>query len=231
MYRCGTAAFRSSSSDWKRRATTDAQTLNEYAELFGSDQAPAPEASTAGGAYDSSHAVNGDAVEYESINAHQNGGHEEEEDLEAQPPAKKRKIGKKAAAAAEADAADVSHQPVLSGDSLAPVKEKKKGKKGKKADDAVNDGASVLGTELADAPWANEQVAALPESENLGQDISSTGKKQKRDKSKQSQQNKGNSENRTSVPNGTTEAMAFLGFASAQSASKQKKEKAKRVQD
>lgn len=33
--RCNTSAFRSSSTDWKKKAASDAQTLNEYAQLFG----------------------------------------------------------------------------------------------------------------------------------------------------------------------------------------------------
>ncbi|KAL0033664.1 hypothetical protein WJX79_010817 [Trebouxia sp. C0005] len=48
MRKCGTSAFKSSSSDWKRKTASDAQTLNEYAELFGSDQAAATKPSQAG---------------------------------------------------------------------------------------------------------------------------------------------------------------------------------------
>lgn len=33
--RCNTSAFRSSSTDWKKKAASDAQTLNEYTQLFG----------------------------------------------------------------------------------------------------------------------------------------------------------------------------------------------------
>lgn len=37
--RCNTSAFRSSSTDWKKKAASDAHTLSEYAQLFGADEA------------------------------------------------------------------------------------------------------------------------------------------------------------------------------------------------
>lgn len=39
LCRCNTSAFRSSSTDWKKKAASDAQTLDEYAQLFGADEA------------------------------------------------------------------------------------------------------------------------------------------------------------------------------------------------
>ena len=45
--RCNTSAFRSSSTDWKKKAASDAHTLSEYAKLFGADEAtPAAEEMT-----------------------------------------------------------------------------------------------------------------------------------------------------------------------------------------
>ena len=37
--RCNTSAFISSSTDWKKKAASDAHTLSEYAQLFGADEA------------------------------------------------------------------------------------------------------------------------------------------------------------------------------------------------
>ena len=219
--RCGTSAFKSSSSDWKRKAAADAHTLNEYAELFGSDQAATTEAAetVTDEQISSGDMAPGDAdvsVSEAAITAGVDA---------AQPPAKKRKKGKKVEAVAEADAAAGTNLPVLMSDSQAPVKEKKKSKKARQQDKTLDDGVSVSGAEYPDAPWANESVPAVHESGDVGHsDNLTTGKKkQKRIASKGDVKSTGSNATDAGIPQNSREALALLGFASAPSKSKQKK--------
>ncbi len=226
--RCGTSAFKSSSSDWKRKATADAQTLNEYAELFGSDQAAATEAAEAGHP-----ASNGDM-------AHSHGDVAASEaavmsDMNSpEQPAKKRKTGNKstaAAAAAETDSAVVTDQLVSPEDIQTVIKDKRKKKQAKKQEEEdLAEPTSVLGTDVADAPWANEIVSPVPPTEGVGEPNGAAvmKKKQKKSSRKEGENGKGVQKQDVSVtvPQDAKAVLALLGFAAAQPASKQKKKKA-----
>ena len=219
--RCGTSAFKSSSSDWKRKATADAQTLNEYAELFGSDQAAATEA-------ESDHpASNGDMA--------QSHGHVAASEAavmsdvkNSEQLAKKRKKGSKSvAAAAETDSAVLTDHLVPSEESQA---DKRKKKQAKKQEADLAEPTSVLGTDVADAPWANEIVSNVLHTEGVGEPNGAAvkEKKQKKSKRKEGENGKGVQEQdvRVTIPQDAKKALALLGFAAAQPASTQKKKKA-----
>ena len=223
--RCGTSAFRSSSSDWKRKATTDAQTLNEYAELFGEDQAGVREghqdadmAAGQDGEQDGEGAMSVDAskheVRYDDNLAVDVDGH--------QPSVMKKKMNSQGV---EAD------QQAQHGASQAPVPHVNKSKSAKRKERRLNDGVPLLGDEVSDAPWADEPVPTSPEVEGVGhQNGMHAKKKQKRDKTKQDKQNKDSNATVAKDALGTKEAMALLGFASAPGVlSKKKKSKAKKA--
>ena len=223
---CGTSAFRSSSSDWKRKATADAQTLNEYAELFGSDQAAATEAAEAGHP-----ASNGDMADSHGDVAASEAAVMADMDSTEQP-AKKRKKGSKAtaaAAAAEVDSAVVADQMVPTEDRQAVIKDKRKKKQAKKQEEDLAEPTSVLGTDLADAPWANEIVSPVLNTEAAEQpNGAAVKKKQKKSKRKEGENGKGvqKQDVGVTIPQDAKEALALLGFAAAQPASKQKKKQA-----
>jgi len=225
--RCGTSAFKSSSSDWKRKATADAQTLNEYAELFGSDQAAATEPAEA-----DHPASSGDmARSHEDVAASEAAVVSDMNSPEQ--PAKKRKKGNKSTAAA--DPAVVTDQLVPTEDRQAVIKDKKKKKQAKKQEEEdvrtlLSEPTSVLGTDVADAPWANEIVPTVLHTEGVGEPDGAAvkKKKQKQSKRKEGENGKGiqKQDARVTVPQDAKEALALLGFAAAQPASKQKKKKA-----
>lgn len=107
VYRCGTSAFKSSSSDWKRKTASDAQTLNEYAELFGSDQAAATKPSQAGHP-----ASNGDVAHSHKDVAASEAAIMSDMNNPEQPAKKRKKGSKSIAAVAETDPAVVTDQLV-----------------------------------------------------------------------------------------------------------------------
>ncbi|DBA71481.1 TPA: hypothetical protein ACH3X2_011275 [Trebouxia sp. C0005] len=87
----------------------------------------------------------------------------------------------------------------------------------------------MLGTDVADAPWANEVVPTVPNTEGVGEpDDAAVKKKQKKSKRKESENDKGiqKQDVRVTNPQGVKDALALLGFAAAQPASKQKTKKA-----
>ena len=222
--RCGTSAFKSSSSDWKRKAAADEHTLNEYAELFGSDQAATTEAAETA---TDEQISNGDTAHGDADVSLSEAAVTAGVDA-AQPAAKKRKKSKKVEAIAEADAAVGTNLPVLLSGSQAPVKEKKKRKKAKQQEKTLDDGVitSVSGAEYSDAPWANESVPAVHETGDVGHSDNTTvgkKKKQKRIASKEDVESIGNNATDAGVPINAGEALALLGFASAPSNSKHKK--------
>lgn len=193
--------------------------MNEYAELFGSEQAATAEAAETANddQLNSGDVAHGDAdisVSEAAVTAGADA---------AQPPAKKRKKGKKVEAVAEADAAVGINLPVLLSDSQ--VKEKKKRKTAKQQEKILHDGVSVSGAEYSDAPWANEPVpAALDTGIMKHSDNTTVGKKkQKRIASKEDVKSMGSNATDAGIPQNAREALALLGFACAPSNSKQKK--------
>ena len=229
--RCGTSAFKSSSTDWKRKATADAQTLNEYAELFGSDQAAATEPAEAdqpASNGDMAHSRGDVAASEAAVMADTNS---------PELPAKKRKKGNKrtaAAAAADRDPAVVTAQLVPPEDRQAVIKDKRKNKQAKKQEEDLAEPASVLGTDLADAPWANEIVPTVLHTEGVGEPNGAAVKiKQKKSKRKEGESGKGirKQDVRVTIPQDAKEALALLGFAAAQPASKQKRRRQPRERE
>ena len=223
--RCGTSAFKSSSSDWKRKATADAQTLNEYAELFGSDQAAATEAAEA-----DHPASNGDmAQSHGDVAASEAAVMSDMKNSEQL--AKKRKKGSKSiAAAAESDSAVLTDQLVPSEESQAVIKDKRKKKQAKKQEADPAEPTTLLGTDVADAPWANEIVSNELHTEGVGEPNGAAVKEKKQKKSKRKEGENGKEvqeqDVRVTIPQDAKEALALLGFAAAQPASTQKKKKA-----
>ena len=226
--RCGTSAFRSSSSDWKRKATTDAQTLNEYAELFGEDQAGVREGDQDAGNADMAAGQDGEQDGEGAMSVHASKHEVRCDDNLAvdvdghQPSVMKKNMNSQGV---EAD------QQAQHGASQAPVPHVKKSKSAKRKERRLNDSVPLLGDEVADAPWADEPVPTSPEVEGVGhQNGMQAKKKQKRDKLKQDKQNKDSNETVAKDVLGTKEAMALLGFASAPGVlSKKKKSKAKKA--
>ncbi len=148
----------------------------------------------------------------------------------SQQPAKKRKNGNNsAAAAAETDSAVVTDQLVPTEDRQAVTKDKRKKKQAKKQEEDLAEPTSVLGTDLADAPWANEIVSPVLDTEVVEEpNGAAVKKKQKKSKRKEGENGKGTQKQAVGVtiPQDAKEALALLGFAAAQPASKQKKKKA-----
>ena len=147
-------------------------------------------------------------------------------------PAQKAKKGNKstaaaaaAAAVAETGPAVVTDQMVSPEDRQAVIKDKRKKKQAKKQEEEnLDEPTSVLGTDVADAPWANEIVSPVQYTEAAGEPNGAAVKKKEQKKSKRKGVQK--QDVSVTVPQDAKEALALLGFAAAQPASKQKKKKA-----
>lgn len=207
LCRCGTSAFKSSSSDWKRKAATDAHTLNEYAELFGSGEAATTETAGAGAIENGgSHAApdaNPGADDNVVMTGEHTGyeGHAAAASTQLAATEKEKKKKKK----------NKQQKNAVHVESPAPVKKKKKTSK-KKANDI-----SMLDLDNAEAPWANEPgIAAQPDDveQAEGPKMETQGK---------SQQTGGIST--AHAPLNTGQALALLGFAAAKPLSQHKKQK------
>ena len=220
--RCGTSAFKSSSSDWKRKATADAQTLNEYAELFGSDQAAVTEPAEA-----DHPASNGDMAHSHGDVAASEAAAMAEMSSPELPAKKRKKSNKSIAAVAENDPAVVTDQLIPSEGSQAVIKDKRKKKQARKQEGDLAEPTNVLGRDVA--PWANEVVPTVLHTDAVGEPNGAV-KKKKQKKSKRKEGENGNGiqkqDVRVTVPQDAKEALALLGFAAAQPGSKQKNKKA-----
>ncbi len=151
-------------------------------------------------------------------------------------PAKKQKKGSKsiaAAAVAEVDSVvtdQLTDQLVSPEDRQTVITDKRKKKQAKKPEEEdLAEPTSVLGTDVANAPWANEIVASVVETEVVEEPNGAAVKiKQKKSKRKMGENGNGiqKQDVRVTIPQDAKEALALLGFAAAQPASKQKKKKA-----
>ena len=213
--RCGASAYSSSSVDWKRKAATDAQTLNEYAELFGSDQAAAAETSEAAATQEAvgnrtAGVPSGESLDIMRDNAMLTDAHIDQNSaaISEKPATKKQKKSKVTAAPAE------NQMPA---ESQAPAKKGKKGKRGKQ--DIVV--ATVLGLDSSNAPWAHEPVPASIDAEGMGQLDPSKGAKltkpKKKEKSKHSNKSTKKDQEGADGPVNADKALALLGFPQTKS--------------
>lgn len=207
MCRCGTSAYKSSSSDWKRKAATDAHTLNEYAELFGSGEAGTTEPAEAGvsengrshAALDAQPAADAAADDVAMTDDHT--GHEGHAAAASTQPAATEKEKKKKKKNKEQKNSVLVESP-------APVQKKKKSKK--QASDV-----SMMDLDSADAPWVNEPVAAAQQDDVKQAERAKMGTEGER------QQTTGAAH----APLNKGQALALLGFAAAKPLSQHKKQK------
>ena len=227
LYRCGTSAYKSSSTDWKRKAATDAHTLNEYAELFGPGEAAGTEAAEAAATQNGQSHASPELASDSAADAvlssvmmtdHQNkegSDHgpantyvEESGNIEpasGQPAATKKKNKKKSK----------KEDRGIAVKSQAPVK-KQKGKKAKGGSEKQEGGAvSVLGLDSADAPWANEAVPDVIAAQSVTQG----------GPVKTKVRTQGQNQKTVGDALSTDQALALLGYAAAKPSSQQKKHK------
>lgn len=209
--RCGTSAYKSSSSDWKRKAATDAHTLSEYAELFGSDEAAVTEPAEAAVTQNGQSHANLELDCYPAADAAVD-VHEQSKEVaifeaiagQTAVP-KKNKKTKEGSLRDKGTAVTVGNQ--------ANVKKKKKGKKSEGTREKhESEPVTLLGVNAADAPWANEPVPDEVAAEGVTQRPAQTVKQF--EQVHVGSQGKGQLEGLQSVKHALnkTQAFAMLGY-------------------
>ena len=217
-HRCGTSAYKSSSTDWKRKAATDAQTLNEYTDLFGPGTAAAADASeeavaaatdgTAAAQLDHSlQAANAD-------DAMANGQLAQEAAASAAKPAAKKQKKRKGAVTEIA-------APSEGQDSQGPRKKKKSGTKGKQAgENGVAEPISEAARDISNVTPAAEPVAESIDANFVAQPQIIKASKQARSNVKtqtKGKQGKKSIQDGQGVSVAADEALALLGFPASKS--------------